>query len=727
MFKKNTAVTGFGIGNFINATTGAIVTTGTPVETRMLDGVGAALTNAATYNSGASEWEIDLAAGDMNADVVGLTFKLTDCIPISYTIHTTLGVPQATIAATGDEMDLVDAPNATAVTAIQSGLATPTNITAGTIANVTNAVVTDTASRTASQADVSGLATSSALSTHDGKLDTVDGVVDAILVDTGEIGAAGAGLTAIIGANGDTLETLSEQIDNIGAGGTGALNFGITGDNTGGAIKGVTFVGSQTGTYANIDAADGVVHEITDTGNAFDIVYQTNVGGNFAGIEAKWVGILNSGNDIAYIQAYDFVGTDWETIHEIDGRNGDTYETQALSLLAKHTGTGADLGSVLIRIVTTGQSSPNLFTDQLIVAAVNTSQSIGYSNGQIWIDTINGIAGSTAYLNGTADNPSNNLTDALSLSGTLGIRRFHIVSGSTVDLIDNASGMVGSGENWALGLEGELVTNASVTGATITGSPNITSTGTEFIDSHFSTAVGLTPSHSVNCGFQDEVTLLAVGTYVFVNCFSEVAGTGTPVLDFAALGACYVNFRNYSGGIEIENMAAGDTMSLEGNGQLKINANCSAGTVAIRGNFTVTDSAGGNVTLSDDARIDVGQIDTTITANALIADIPSTSEFNARTLASADYLVEGDTLARVTLVDTVTTNTDLVSAADVRTAMEASGSDLHYLMIDQVNKKIITEANGNTEQFTDGDVSIGSITAAYTSDGTYTTRKRMVQ
>ena len=41
-------------------------------------------------------------------------------------------------AYTGDEMDLVDAPNATAVAAIQSGLATPTNITAGTITTVTN-------------------------------------------------------------------------------------------------------------------------------------------------------------------------------------------------------------------------------------------------------------------------------------------------------------------------------------------------------------------------------------------------------------------------------------------------------------------------------------------------------------------------------------------------------------------------------------------------------------
>lgn len=42
-----------------------------------------------------------------------------------------------------------------------------------------------------------------------------------------------------------------------------------------------------------------------------------------------------------------------------------------------------------------------------------------------------------------------------------------------------------------------------------------------------------------------------------------------------------------------------------------------------------------------------------------VADIPTTSEFEARTLPSADYLVESDTLARVTLVDTCTANTDM--------------------------------------------------------------------
>ena len=129
----------------------------------------------------------------------------------------------------------------------------------------------------------------------------------------------------------------------------------------------------------------------------------------------------------------------------------------------------------------------------------------------------------------------------------------------------------------------------------------------------------------------------------------------------------------------------------------------------------------------------VGTIDTytgntkqTADHTAGIADIPTVAEFNARSLPSADYVVVGDTLARVTLVDTVTTNTDLVTAAAVKTAMEAAGSDLDYLIKSLVNKLVITQANGNTEMFNDATVTLGSILAAFSSDGTYTTRKRMV-
>lgn len=75
-------------------------------------------------------------------------------------------------------------------------------------------------------------------------------------------------------------------------------------------------------------------------------------------------------------------------------------------------------------------------------------------------------------------------------------------------------------------------------------------------------------------------------------------GTATPVLDFgAAVGNTNVNMRHYSGGIEIQNMGAAgtDTMSLEGHGQHVLNANCTGGTLAVRGHFKKTDNSGSAV------------------------------------------------------------------------------------------------------------------------------------
>ena len=64
---------------------------------------------------------------------------------------------------------------------------------------------------------------------------------------------------------------------------------------------------------------------------------------------------------------------------------------------------------------------------------------------------------------------------------------------------------------------------------------------------------------------------------------------------------------------------------------------------------------------------------------------PTSAEFELRTLPSAEYVVVGDTIAGVT---TCTTNSDLVTAAAIKTALEADGGDLSSLMEALVNKRI---------------------------------------
>lgn len=115
----------------------------------------------------------------------------------------------------------------------------------------------------------------------------------------------------------------------------------------------------------------------------------------------------------------------------------------------------------------------------------------------------------------------------------------------------------------------------------------------------------------------------------------------------------------------------------------------------------------------------------TDSANTVVP--PSVAQFNARSLLSADYVVVGDTLARVTLVDTVTDNTDLVTAANVLAAMEADNTLLDYLATDLIYKKSITIASGNSIQYDKTDTLIGTIGGSYADDGTTVFRKNQTQ
>jgi hypothetical protein len=122
----------------------------------------------------ASPWGDDDIAGTETGTTGWFTFASLD-EETSYAVYEQAGGSPADsdefqASLEPSRTDLVDAPNSTAVTAIQSGLST--------FDASSDEVTTDSASRTASQADVSSLATAAALA-------AVDGIVDAILVDTG--------------------------------------------------------------------------------------------------------------------------------------------------------------------------------------------------------------------------------------------------------------------------------------------------------------------------------------------------------------------------------------------------------------------------------------------------------------------------------------------------------------------------------------------------------------
>lgn len=296
----------------------------------------------------------------------------------------------------------------------------------------------------------------------------------------------------------------------------------------------------------------------------------------------------------------------------------------------------------------------------------------GYALGSIWIDTNNGTAGTVDYENGTVERPVRSIADALVLALSLGIVRFQIAPGSAITFAANMDGKMLEGHEWSLALGGQSCDDTIVKGAVqITGIATAAS-HMHILDCEVG-AISIGPSHVFNCGLNDDITLSAAGDYYFDGCYHGAPGADLPSFDFgAAVGNTNLHMHHWSGGIEIENLgrAGTDTMDLAGDGQLVINSNCTGGTVTIAGNFTVVDNAAGVVTLSDDARYDVGQINDEVVdvmRTDTVAEIAAVPASNAPLHSMIQWLFTIVRNKRITTadLDTLRNNAD---GADIATA-----------------------------------------------------------
>ncbi len=270
-----------------------------------------------------------------------------------------------------------------------------------------------------------------------------------------------------------------------------------------------------------------------------------------------------------------------------------------------------------------------------------------YTNGFIFIDTVNGADDETDYEAGTEVNPTNSIAHANAIALSLGLSRFNVAPGSTITLAATQQNQVFAGNAWTLALGGQ-----DIAGTSFHGADAVTGVGTG-ADPHFhDCALGdmtLAAVHAERCGLGGTFTMSAAATYLFNSCYSSVAGSATPVIDFgAAVANSALNMRHYSGGINITNKnaaASTDTMSLEGDGQLVVAAS-SGGAISLRGDFEVTNTGGATITYDDstadwldggrlDLILDIIAEDTTTDIPALIAALENISEANVLTQVNA--------------------------------------------------------------------------------------------
>lgn len=413
------------------------------------------------------------------------------------------------------------------------------------------------------------------------------------------------------GLTGDTFPATQAQVGTIatGAGGLSVL------------ITAFAKVGTEpeTNTFEATQQGDGVYHIVEDDAPNTDFYYQATVSAGGKATSFEWLGYIQSNGDTTTVWYWDWAGTAYKQITTLPGSNGTTPFEEVFTVPIGATGTGADEGKVRLRFLSTTTTA--IATDRLLCEFSQASQSVGYANGQIWVDSNSSNTNTVSFVDGVADNPVGSWADALTISAQVGLTDFHILNGSTIALSGNSDNFSLFGDNWTLQLEGQSIVNMHTSGAVVTGTS--TGSGSEFHECEMGTCT-IAPGGVIASRFTSKTgggfTMQAAGDFLFDNCRSKVAGNASPVFTFPGAGDTFVNDRAGSGGRQYEGMSAGDIASVEGWGQF-IEGTCSGGAVTIRGCLTTSGIT--NITITDVARFDRPQI-----SKAVWDEVISTSAHN---------------------------------------------------------------------------------------------------
>lgn len=524
----------------------------------------------------------------------------------------------------------LDSLNDVAATDIVSGGAIST--TSGSVDSVTT-VATTTTNTDMRGTDNALLAASAPTNFGDMAIEATTGIVDANIekVDTDATSAEnlknqynGTGLS------GDTYPATQASVANIGSGTAGAINYKADTDNTGGAIKGASFVGNVTsGTLANTAVEDGVSYTFEDTANVIDVVLGFDVGGSNQGVEVEVVANVDGNADEMLIKAYDFDGAGWDTIGTLVGSGGTAYTRLNLSLLGRNTGSGADVGKVYIRFDTDTTTPSLLQIDKCIVGAVTTNRSVGYSSGSVWVNTSTGTSGVESFVNGVADNPVDSYANALTIASNVGLNRYTFTAGDNITLTQSHATDDFFGYNYQVAMANQSPPTY-IEGAEITGICN--GSAAHYVRDcrigTISTALTLNQgaifvnSGLVNVALKDAAS--AALDVEFLDCHGNTQGSMFPggTVDFGTTAGTNheVSFQRWGGPVTIKNLKDGDVVYAHGNGTFILDSSCTGGSFRVAGMINLVDNSAGAVSILQDGRITRSGIADEVWKGLLMAD-----------------------------------------------------------------------------------------------------------
>lgn len=376
--------------------------------------------------------------------------------------------------------------------------------------------------------------------------------------------------------------------------------------NTTAASATITTGTQSSGTYASTVESNDTRHTIADSAGTLDMYYEFSVGGDGVANTVIWEGYVSGAGDSIGAYMYNWTAVAWQQVGIIDGKNQVSDDTHQWSVTTAHTGTGANLGIARLRFYGTGLTTSTLNTDRLLLGYAVVNRSVGYVDGAVWLDTVSGVAGTEPFVNGTADRPSDTLANVLSIAGALGVQRIYVLSGSLMTLAAAFTGKTVEGDGYTVVLNGQ-----DITGSIFRRFAFISGTATGTLPAFNSGRIGnvtLPPCIILSALIAGTFTLGSAGTYLLADCVDGNATGVASIIDFgSAIGASNVAVRNFAGGLEIQNMKAGDYLSVDGNGRLRLNANCTGGEVRIRGAWDL-ENFGSGQTITDSARWNRSQV-----------------------------------------------------------------------------------------------------------------------